>query len=88
MPEVVSGTFPFTFSAPVFAGVVAESAEVVVLLLLLQAIRKVMAMVKAKSFFMLMVLVNDAITLPTLPLQILQHYLLKLVSVSEHPHGY
>jgi len=52
MPEVVSGTFPFTFSEPVLEGVEAESAEVVVLLLLLQAVSTVMAMIKAKSFFM------------------------------------
>jgi len=51
IPDVVSGTFPFTFSTLVVF-VVAESAEVLVLLLLLQAIRKPIAMMKRKSFFM------------------------------------
>jgi len=51
IPDVVSGTLPFTFSTLVVF-VVAESAEVLVLLLLLQAIRQLVTMANRKSFFM------------------------------------
>jgi hypothetical protein len=52
MPEVVSGTFPFTFSTLVELGAVLESVEVDVLLLLLQARTRFTMMDKKNSFFM------------------------------------
>jgi hypothetical protein len=54
MPEVVSGTFPFTFSTLVEFGAVLESMEVVeVSLLLLQARRiRFVIITKRNSFFM------------------------------------
>lgn len=57
MPEVVSGTLPFTFSTFVLLGDVAESLVVVVLLLLLHAKMKEDKTAKMKSLFMPMVLV-------------------------------
>jgi hypothetical protein len=54
MPEVVSGTLPFTFSTLVEFGAVLESVEVVkVSLLLLQATRiRFVITIKENSFFM------------------------------------
>jgi hypothetical protein len=65
IPEVVSGTLPFTFSTLVVFGAVPESVEVVdVLLLLLQARIRLARMNKETSFFISMVFVLTAIILP------------------------
>lgn len=87
MPEVVSGTLPFTFSTFVLLGDVAESLVVVVVVLLsLQARKKEHMLTKMKSLFMQMVLNSSihAIILPMQPHQIRLRYRQELVLELEH----
>jgi len=52
MPDVVSGTFPLTFSTLVVAGEVAVSLEVLVLPLLLHANKELATIPNMNNFFM------------------------------------